>query len=167
MTSTTTPAHLELPFTQEKIEEILRKFPSPVYVYDEQGIRENARSLNEAFRWNPQFKEYFAVKATPNPHIMRILKEEGLGMDCSSLPELLLSQRVGLSGDEIMFTSNNTLAKEYKTAIEIGAIINLDDITHIEYLSSEPSSGSSLSEHGQAFYLQRWEPELAGQTADY
>ena len=137
MASTAKPAHLELPFTQSKIEEILRKYPSPVYVYDEKGIRENARSLNQAFAWCPSFKNYFAVKATPNPKILELVREEGLGMDCSSLPELLLSQRVGAGGDEIMFTSNNTLAKEYQVAIDLGAIINLDDITHIEYLEKE------------------------------
>lgn len=137
MASVTTPAHLELPFTQDKVEEILKKYPSPVYIYDEKGIRENARALNAAFAWNTAFKEYFAVKATPNPAILQVLKEEGLGMDCSSLPELLLSQRVGLSGEDVMFTSNNTLAKEYKVAVEMGAVINLDDITHIEYLEKE------------------------------
>ena len=137
MASTTKPAHLELPFTQSQIEEITRKYPTPVYVYDEKGIRENARSLNQAFAWNTSFKEYFAVKATPNPRILEILKEEGLGMDCSSLAELLLSKRVGSTGDELMFTSNNTLAKDYKTAVEMGAIINLDDISHIEYLEKE------------------------------
>ena len=137
MASVTKPAHLELPFTQAKVEEILAKYPSPVYIYDEKGIRENARALNAAFAWNPGFKEYFAVKATPNPAILQVLKEEGLGMDCSSLPELLLSQRVGLTGEDVMFTSNNTLAKDYKFAVEMGAVINLDDITHIEYLEQE------------------------------
>ena len=137
MASVTKPAHLELPFTADKIEEILAKFPSPVYVYDAKGIQENARSLNQAFAWNPGFKEYFAVKATPNPKIMSLLKDEGLGMDCSSLPELLLSQQIGMTGDQIMFTSNNTHAKEYRVAKELGAIINLDDFTHIDYLDSE------------------------------
>ncbi len=137
MASVTTPAHLELPFTQAKVEEILAKYPSPVYIYDEKGIRESARALNAAFAWNADFKEYFAVKATPNPAILQVLKEEGLGMDCSSLPELLLSKRVGLTGEDVMFTSNNTLAKDYKVAVEMGAVINLDDITHIEYLEKE------------------------------
>lgn len=137
MATMTTPAHLELPFTQTQIEEIVSKYPTPVYVYDEKGIRENARRLNAAFQWNEAFKEYFAVKATPNPTIMKLLTEEGLGMDCSSLAELLLCQRIGLSGDNIMFTSNNTLAKDYKVAVEMGAVINLDDITHIEYLERE------------------------------
>ena len=137
MASVTKPAHLELPFTQAKVEEILAKYPSPVYIYDEKGIRENARSLNEAFAWNADFKEYFAVKATPNPAILKSLKQEGLGMDCSSLAELLLCQKIGVTGDDIMFTSNNTLAKDYKVAVDMGAIINLDDITHIEYLDKE------------------------------
>ena len=137
MASATTPAHLELPFTEAKVEEILAKYPSPVYIYDEKGIRQNARDLNAAFAWNAGFKEYFAVKATPNPAILSLLKEENLGMDCSSLAELLLSQRVGLGGEDVMFTSNNTLAKDYKAAVELGAIINLDDITHIEYLDQE------------------------------
>lgn len=137
MASVTKPAHLELPFTQAKVEEILAKYPSPVYIYDEKGIRENARSLNEAFAWNADFKEYFAVKATPNPAILNSLKQEGLGMDCSSLAELLLCQKIGVTGDDIMFTSNNTLAKDYKVAVDMGAIINLDDITHIEYLDKE------------------------------
>lgn len=137
MASTTKPAHLELPFTQSQIEEIVGKYPTPVYVYDEKGIRENARQLNEAFAWNESFKEYFAVKATPNPTILKILKEEGLGADCSSLAELMLSDKVGIRGNDIMFTSNNTLAKDYKAAVELGAIINLDDITHIDYLEQE------------------------------
>ena len=93
--------------------------------------------MNEAFAWNESFKEYFAVKATPNPTIMQLLAEEGLGMDCSSLAELLLCKRIGLSGDDIMFTSNNTVAKDYQVAVDMGAVINLDDITHIEYLERE------------------------------
>lgn len=137
MTSSTQPAHLELPFTQSKIEEITRQYPTPVYVYDEKGIRQNARALKQALAWNPAFKNYFAVKATPNPTILKLLREEGLGMDCSSLPELLLSQRAGATGEDIMFTSNNTLAKEYRIAVELGAIVNLDDITHIDYLERE------------------------------
>jgi len=137
MASTTKPAHLELPFTQAKIEEIVSKYPTPLYVYDEKGIRENARNLNQAFAWADNFKEYFAVKATPNPAILKILKEEGLGMDCSSLAELLLSQKVGIRGDDVMFTSNNTLAKDYEVAKEMEAVINLDDITHIDYLEKE------------------------------
>jgi diaminopimelate decarboxylase len=137
MASTLKPSHLELPFDKAQVEEILSKFPSPLYIYDEKGIRENARQLNEAFAWNPSFKEYFAVKATPNPAILKLLREEGLGADCSSLAELHLSQQVGLRGEELMFTSNNTEAKDYRKAMELGAIINLDDITHIDYLEAE------------------------------
>jgi len=123
-----------LPFTKSQIEEIIRTYPTPFHLYDERAIRENARRLNQAFAWAPGFKEYFAVKATPNPYIVKMLKEEGFGADCSSLAELILSERVGITGEEIMFTSNDTPAKEYQKAKELGAIINLDDISHIEYL---------------------------------
>ena len=104
-----------IPFTDDQIREIAKQYPTPFYLYDEHGIRESARSLNKAFSWCPGFKEYFAVKATPNPYIIQICREEGLGADCSSLPELMLSERVGLRGEDIMFTSNNTLAKEDPT----------------------------------------------------
>lgn len=123
-----------LPFSVDTIRRIAADNATPFYLYDERGIRESARRLNAAFAWCPGFREYFAVKATPNPHILRILQQEGLGADCSSYPELLLSERVGLSGEDIMFTSNNTQASEYRAARQIGAIINLDDITHIDYL---------------------------------
>ena len=126
-----------LPFTPKQLESILREFPTPVYVYDERGIRESARKLNEAFSWVPNgFKNYFAVKALPNPYILEILKEEGSGADCSSMPELMLAQMAGISGQEVMFTSNDTPAAEFKKAKEIGAIINLDDIKHIDFLES-------------------------------
>lgn len=124
-----------LPLTEQQIREIVREFPTPVYIYDERGIRESARKLNEAFAWCEGFKEFFAVKATPNPHILKLLKEEGCGADCSSLPEMVLSQRVGITGENIIFSSNNTPAKEYVKARELGAIINLDDITHIDFLA--------------------------------
>lgn len=137
MPPTTTPAHLELPFTQAQIEDILRQYPTPLYIYDERGIRDSARALNQAFAWCDSFKEYFAVKATPNPHILKLLHEEGLGADCSSLAELVIADRVGIRGDEVMFTSNNTLAKDYEAAVKLGAIINLDDISHIEYLEQQ------------------------------
>lgn len=137
MSSTLRPQHLILPFDKAQVEEILKKYPSPLYIYDEKGIRDSARQLNEAFAWCDSFREYFAVKATPNPAILKILREEGLGADCSSLPELELSERVGLRGEDIMFTSNNTQAKEYRRALELGAIVNLDDITHIDYLEQE------------------------------
>jgi diaminopimelate decarboxylase len=122
-----------LPFDERKIREIIRQYPTPFHIYDEAAIRANARRLNQAFAWCG-FKEYFAVKATPNPHLLKILKQEGLGGDCSSLPELILCDRVGITGEEIVFTSNETPAKEYRRAKELGAIINLDDITHIDFL---------------------------------
>ena len=125
------------PLNREQLEELTQKFPTPFHLYDEAAIRANARALNAAFAWNPGFKEYFAVKATPNPYILKILKEEGFGADCSSYAELLLSDEIGLAGDEIIFTSNDTPAYEYAKAKELGAIINLDDITHIEYLEKE------------------------------
>lgn len=124
----------QLPFTKTRIEKIIKKHPTPFHIYDEKAIRQNARNLIKAFSWAPYFKEYFAVKALPNPWILEILKEEGLGLDCSSLPELLLADAVGIRGENIMLTSNNTQAFEYQKAKALGAIINLDDITHIEYL---------------------------------
>ncbi len=117
-----------------QLEAIANQYPTPFYLYDEQGIRENARRLNAAFAWNPGFKEYFAVKATPNPQILKILREEGCGTDCSSLTELIMSDRCGFKGGEIMFSSNDTPAEEFKLAAELGATINLDDITHIDFL---------------------------------
>ena len=123
-----------LPIDPAVIRRLADEYPTPFHVYDERGIRSNAHQLNVAFRWCEGFREYFAVKATPNPHLMAILREEGCGADCSSLPELVLADRVGLSGREVMFTSNDTPANEYAEAKRIGAIINLDDITHIDYL---------------------------------
>lgn len=124
----------ELPFTKSQVEGIIKDHPTPFHIYDEKGIRENARGLNKAYSWVEGFKNYFAVKATPNPYILEILKEEGMGLDCSSLPELLLAEKVGIMGEDIMFTSNDTPAEEYKKAKELGAIINLDDISHINFL---------------------------------
>ena len=118
----------------EQLEEIVKDYPTPFHLYDEAGIRENARKVKEAFAWNPGFKEYFAVKATPNPRILEILKEYGCGTDCSSATELMMSDAAGFSGQEIMFSSNDTPAEEFQMADEMGAIINLDDFTHIEYL---------------------------------
>lgn len=126
-----------VPFTKEQMEKIAKIYPTPLHIYDEQAIRKHAQRFREAFSILPGFREYFAVKATPNPSILRVLKEEGFGADCSSLPELMLSEQVGITGEQIMFTSNDTPAKEYKKAKELGAIINLDDITHIEYLEKE------------------------------
>jgi diaminopimelate decarboxylase len=127
---------LNLPFDQARIRELISRYPTPFHIYDERGIRQNARRLLRAFAWNTGFREFFAVKAAPNPHLLRILKEEGFGADCSSLPELILSERVGILGEAIMFTSNDTPAKEYIRAKEMGATLNLDDITHIEFLAT-------------------------------
>ncbi len=122
--------------TKEMIEEIVKDYPTPFHIYDEKGIRENAKAVKEAFSWNPGFKEYFAVKATPNPCLMQILKEYGCGYDCSSMTELMLSAAIGATGEDIMFSSNETPAEEYAYAAKLGAIINLDDITHIDYLET-------------------------------
>ncbi len=123
-----------LPFTLDEINRIIEQYPTPFHIYDEKGIRGNARKLLKAFDWNKGIKEYYAVKAAPNPYLIKILKSEGFGTDCSSLPELVLSEKVGITGENIMFSSNNTPAKEFKKAKELGAIINLDDISHISYL---------------------------------
>ena len=127
----------KLPFvTKEKVEEIVKTYPTPFHIYDEKGIRENAKAVKEAFAWNKGFKEYFAVKATPNPFLMSILHEYGCGCDCSSLTELMLSDAAGINGEDVMFSSNDTPAEDYEYAAKIGAIINLDDITHIDYLEN-------------------------------
>ncbi len=120
--------------TKEQIEEIAKTHPTPFHIYDERGIRENAQALREAFSWNKGFKEYFAVKATPNPFLIDILREYGCGCDCSSLTELMLSTAMGMEGKDIMFSSNDTPAEEFEYAAKIGATINLDDITHIDFL---------------------------------
>lgn len=125
----------KVPFlTKEKAEEIAKDIPTPYHVYDEAGIRATAQAVKEAFAWNPGFREYFAVKATPNPFLINILREYGCGTDCSSLAELMLSDAIGMHGHEIMFSSNDTPAEEFKFADQIGAIINLDDFTHIDFL---------------------------------
>ena len=126
--------NLKLPFDKSKIEEIIKTYPTPFHIYDEAAIRENAKNFYQAFSWMKDFKNYFAVKACPNPYILKILKEEGMGVDCSSLAELVMSEKVGFKGEEIMFSSNDTAYKEFKKAYELGAIINLDDITHINIL---------------------------------
>ncbi len=126
---------MKRPFiTKEQAEKIIEKYPTPFHIYDEKGIRENARNLYKAFSWNKGFKEYFAVKATPNPFILKILQEEGCGTDCSSLTELMMSDVCGFKGHDIMFSSNVTPEADMKLASELGAIINLDDFTHIEWL---------------------------------
>lgn len=119
--------------TLEQVKEIVKTYPTPFHLYDEKGIRENARKLKEAFAWNKGFKEYFAVKATPNPYIMKILKEEGIGADCSSYTELLMADAVGLKGHDIMFSSNVTPKEDFIQAAKQDVIINFDDITHIDF----------------------------------
>ncbi len=120
--------------TLEQLDEIIRTYPTPFYLYDEKGIRENARALKEAFAWNPGYKEYFAVKATPNPYLINILRDYGCGCDCSSMTELMLSEAIGVRGEDIMFSSNDTPAEEFAYAAKLGAVINLDDYTHIDFL---------------------------------
>ncbi len=120
--------------TKEMVEEIVKKYPTPFHIYDEKGIRENAKALKDAFSWNKGYKEYFAVKATPNPFLINILHEYGCGTDCSSYTELMLSDAMGLKGEDIMFSSNDTPPEEFEYAAKLGATINLDDITHIDFL---------------------------------
>jgi diaminopimelate decarboxylase len=125
----------KVPFvTKEQVEEIVKTYPTPFHIYDEKGIVENVENLKKAFAWNPGYQEFFAVKATPNPFLMKILNDHGCGCDCSSMTELQLSKAVGVTGRDIMFSSNDTPAEEYAYAAKIGATINLDDITHIEFL---------------------------------
>ncbi|SDP67463.1 diaminopimelate decarboxylase family protein [Selenomonas ruminantium] len=122
------------PLSTERLHEVIQKFPTPFHIYEEKAIRENIRALKDAFSWAPAFHEQFAVKALPNPRIVQILHEEGAGTDCSSLAELLISEAAGLKGEEILLTSNDTPADEFQKAVELGAIINLDDITHLDFL---------------------------------
>lgn len=136
---------IKKPFvTKEKVEEIVKTYPTPFHIYDEKGIRENAKAVKEAFAWNSGFKEYFAVKATPNPFLIKILHEYGCGTDCSSMTELMLSKAMGITGEDVMFSSNDTPFEEYTYAKELGAIINLDDITHIDFC--EEACGGKLPE---------------------
>ena len=121
--------------TLEKIQEITKTIPTPFHIYDEAGIRANARALREAFAWNKGFKEYFAVKATPNPYILKLLHEEGCGCDCATYTELLLAEAVGITGQDIMFSSNVTPEKDMRKAREMGAYINLDDATYVDFLA--------------------------------
>lgn len=145
-----------LPFDKAGIERICREYPTPFHIYDARGIRANVRRLRRAFAWNPGFREYFAVKALPNPAVMQLLYEEGCGMDCSSLTELMLSRAVGITGRDIMFSSNDTPPEEFELARELDAIINLDDITHIEFLHRHggiPRTISCRYNPGGAFKL--------------
>jgi diaminopimelate decarboxylase len=134
-----------LPFTKREIEAIVEAHPTPFYLYDEQGIRENARRFLAAFSWCPEFKEYFAVKATPNPYILRMLKQEGFGADCSSFAELCLAEKAGITGEAIMFSSNDTPPAEFQKARELGAIINLDDIGHVDFLERHAGLPEALA----------------------
>ncbi|MDD3796547.1 MAG: diaminopimelate decarboxylase, partial [Lachnospiraceae bacterium] len=123
---------MKKPFVSyEQLKEITKEFPTPFHLYDEKGIRENAEKLYQAFSWNKGYQEFFAIKATPNPFLINILRDYGCGCDCSSMTELMLSEAIGVKGHDIMFSSNDTPAEEFEKAAELGAIINLDDITHI------------------------------------
>ena len=125
------------PLTKEQLSKLTREFPTPFYIYDELGIRETCQKLYQAFTWAKGFCNYYAVKALPNPHVINIVRQEGMGADCSSAPELYLSKTVGLAGEQVMFTSNNTPINEYKAAKELGAILNLDDISHIDFVHEQ------------------------------
>lgn len=122
------------PISQARLEEIIKDYPTPFHIYDEKAIRQNLRRLFAAFSWAPSFREHYAVKAAPNPYLLEIMREEGAGADCSSLAELHLAEMAGITGEKIMLTSNDTPADEFQKALELGAIINLDDISHIDYL---------------------------------
>lgn len=135
----------KLPFSEEQLQRIIAQYPTPFHIYDESAIRANARKLLAAFSWATHYKEYFAVKATPNPYIMKILREEGFGADCSSLAELLLAEKCSILGENIMFSSNNTPYQDFSLARKLGAVINLDDITHIEYLEKHAGLPELLS----------------------
>lgn len=139
------PKDLTLPFDLEQMKHIIEHYPTPFHIYDEKAIRANARRFLKAFSWAPEFKEYFAVKATPNPYLLKILQEEGLGVDCSSMAELVLADRCGFRGEDIMLTSNETPIAEFAKAMELGGILNLDDITHIAYLEKNLSLPKTVS----------------------
>lgn len=138
-------AEKTFPLSKAQLTKIIAQYPTPFHIYDERAIRKNVRRLFKAFSWAPSFREHFAVKATPNPTLLKLLREEGVGADCSSLPELHLAEMAGISGQSIMLTSNDTPADEFQKAIELGAIINLDDITHIEYLEKHAGFPEVLS----------------------
>lgn len=133
------------PLDEKTLREVIKKYPTPFHIYDEKKIRANFRRLRETFSWAAEFREYFAVKALPNPAVIKILADDGAGTDCSSLAELIISERAGVTGEKIMLTSNDTPANEFQKAIELGAIINLDDITHIEYLEKNAGLPKVLS----------------------
>ncbi len=138
-------AEKSFPLTREQLEKIIKAHPTPFHIYDERAIRENARALTKAFSWAEGFREHFAVKACPNPHILAIMKEEGFGADCSSMAELVMCEKTGITGERIMFTSNDTPSAEYVKAKQLGAIINLDDISHIDFLQKHAGLPDLLS----------------------
>jgi diaminopimelate decarboxylase len=135
----------KLPVSSQRMQELAQEYPTPFHLYDEQGIRMQARAFREAFSWVPGFKNYYAVKACPNPAILQIMKEEGFGADCSSLPELILANEAGMSNEDLMFTSNDTPPEEFKAAYDLGAVINLDDISHIRTLQMAAGMPSLIS----------------------
>lgn len=156
----------KIPFGKAKLEEMAAKWPTPFHVYDAKAIRENAKRLKKAFSWNKGFREYFAVKAAPNPHLMKLLQEFDFGSDCSSMAELVLAEKVGNVGDKIMFTSNDTPAEEFRKAWELGAIVNFDDITHWPFFleaikttnGDTASPAPSPEELGKALFCCRYNP---------
>ena len=131
----------EIPFSKAKLDEITAKWPTPFHIYDAKAIRENAKRLKKAFAWNKGFREYFAVKAAPNPHLMKLLREFDFGSDCSSMAELVLAEKVGNVGESIMFTSNDTPAEEFRKAWELGAIVNFDDVSHMPFFFDAVGEG--------------------------
>jgi len=148
----------KIPFDKVKLEEIASKWPTPFHIYDAQGIRENAKRLRKAFSWNKGFREYFAVKAAPNPYLMKLLQEYDFGSDCSSMAELVLAEKVGNVGEKIMFTSNDTPAEEFLKAWELGAIINLDDITHWDFLKESLSAAGITADWAGRVMCCRFNP---------
>ncbi len=159
-------ADKRLPFTREQMEKIIKEYGTPFHLYVEEAIRANARRLKDAFSWAPKFKEHFAVKATPNPHLLKLLKEEGFGADCSSLAELILAERAGIEKEDIVLTSNNTPPEEFQKAIELGAIINLDDISHIEYLEHHAGFPELISFRYNPGNLRHGGNEIIGKPED-
>ena len=149
-----------LPFDRAKLEEISARWPTPFHVYDAKAIRANARRIKKAFAWNKGFREYFAVKATPNPHLMKLLQEFGFGSDCSSMAELALAERVGNVGESIMFTSNDTPADEFRRAWELGAIVNFDDLSHVAFFADAVPEfrGRIADEAGRRVFCCRYNP---------
>ena len=148
----------KIPFDKAKLEEIAAKWPTPFHIYDAKAIRENAKRLKKAFAWNKGFREYFAVKAAPNPHLMKLLKEFDFGSDCSSMAELVLAEKVGNVGDKIMFTSNDTPAEEFRKAWQLGAIINLDDITHWPFVLESLGGLEGLGSLEDRIFCCRYNP---------